>query len=384
MKMEVFYHKSSRISLLLLLTVLISCSTVSMVKHGGYPEQSDYKKFPHREIATSRANFNFCKSDDFNYLGQKVGLNDKDLNSTKVTLDEFVKLHNTISFLIIRNDSILYEYYDPKYKDTTLVSSFSLIKPMITSLIGIALKEGDIKSIEDNMTDYLPEYKGKIGFEKIKIKHLLHHTSGIKFSDSKYNPFSDNADYYWGNSLRKKLLEITISEPPELHFRYSSINTMLLGRIIETATNKTISKYLEEKIWKPMHMEGPGYWSLDRADDQGIEKVFCCFQARVKDFARLGRLHLHYGNWFGQQLVPEEWLKYSLTPDPSGNNKLFFNNNWGIGPLKYGSFYAVGLYGQLLYIYPEKNIIILRFGDKDLNYHPNYWTNSMLQIVDQI
>jgi CubicO group peptidase (beta-lactamase class C family) len=300
---------------------------MSMVSNGGYPEQSDYKKEPQREIHTSSSGFNFCESKNLNNLGETLGLKNKDLNSTKVTLNEFVKLHKTISFLIIRNDSIIYESYDPKYNDTSLVSSFSLIKPMITSLIGIAIRDGKIKSIEDKAITYLPEYSKIEGFAKIKIKHLLHHTSGIKFSDSRYNPFSDNADYYWGGSLRKKLLDISISEAPDLHFRYSSINTMLLARILEVVSQQTISKYLEEKIWKPVGVEGSGYWTLDRSDDNGIEKSFCCFQARVKDFARLGRLHLNYGNWFGKQIVPEEWIRYAIKPDPSGGNKLFYNNN---------------------------------------------------------
>lgn len=367
-----------------ILAVTMGCSTAKMVSHGGFPDQSDYKNLPQREVHTSTTNFMFNKSEDFNNLGQTVGLNNKDLNSTNVSLNDFVTLHKTIAFLIIRNDTIIYQYYDPKYNDTSLVSSFSLIKPIVTSLIGIAINEGKIKSMDDLIVDYLPEYKTTKGFEKIKIRHLLHHTSGIKFSDGSYNPFSDNADYYWGASLRKKLLDITISEAPELHFRYSSINTLLLGRILEVASQQTVSNYLEEKIWAPLGMESSGFWSLDRADNQGIEKTFCCFQARVKDFARLARLHMHYGNWFGKQIVPEEWIKYSTKPDPSGGNKIFYNNNWGIGPLKYGSFYAIGLYGQLLYIYPEKNIIIVRFGDKDLHYHPNYWTSSMLQIIDQI
>jgi CubicO group peptidase (beta-lactamase class C family) len=141
---------------------------------------------------------------------------------------------------------------------------------------------------------------------------------------------------------------------------------------------------LEEKLWKPLNMESPAYWSLDRKDDKGIEKAFCCLQARAIDFAKIGKLYLNNGNWNGNQLVSKAWVNYSTHADTTGNNKLYYNNNWGIGPKKYESYYAVGLYGQYLYLFPEKNLLIVRFGDTELNYRPNYWNEIFLQLIDQL
>ncbi|MFZ1787991.1 MAG: serine hydrolase [Saprospiraceae bacterium] len=361
-----------------------SCDVYNSLRYGGKPTQHDYKHFPQRKIQNEAPTFYFKQPGKVYNLGNTIGLTNRDLNSTNVTLDSFVNIHKTISFLIIRNDTILYERYRNKYSDTSLVSSFSMVKPIVSTLIGIAIDEGKIKSMNDFIVDYLPEFKDNSGWEKITIKHLLHHTSGIKFSDGKFNPVSDNAEFYWGNNLRLEMLDLKLEFPPDSIFHYSSENTLLLAFIIEKVTGGSISKYLEEKIWMPLGMEAPASWSLDRKDNKAMEKAFCCLQARTIDFAKFGRLYLNNGNWNGKQIVSKEWVAYSTHSDPGGNNKHFFNNNWGIGPLKYGSFFAVGLFGQYLYMYPEKNIMIIRFGEAEASYHPNYWNNTFIQLIDQL
>lgn len=377
----------SKINFLLLGIIMLaisSCDVYNTMRFGALPGQNDFSHFPQRKIDNQSPVFNFIKPDKDYKLGQLIGLTNKSLNPTNVALDTFVELHNTISFMIIRNDTILYEKYNGKYRDTSLVSSFSMVKPMMSTLIGIAVEEGKIKSINDSITDYLPEFKSKPGFDKITVKNLLEHTSGIKFSDQEFNIVSDNAEFYWGHDLRKEITALTIKTAPNKEFHYSSANTQLLALIIERVTNKPVSNYLETKIWKPLGMEAPAYWSLDKEGDDSMEKAFCCLQARTVDFGKFGRLYLNKGNWEGNQIVSKEWVEQSTHSDPSNNNRHYYNNNWGIGPLKYDSFYAVGLYGQYLYLYPEKNIQIIRFGDSSLSYNPNYWQDIFIQIIDQL
>ena len=368
----------------LLLCSLLSCDVLRSLRYGGIPSQSDYRHFPHRVVNNEGPVYNFYKSNKDSQLGTKIGVINRDFNSTNVNLDSFTTLHKTVTFLIIRNDTIVYEKYNKGFTSNSVVSSFSMAKPFVSTLIGIAIDEGKIKSENDFIIDYLPEFKGKIGWEKITIKNLLQHTSGIRFTDNELDPASDNAAFYWGDNLRERMLNLTLECPPNTKFRYSSENTLLLGYIIEKVTGGTISKYFEDKIWKPLGMEAPASWSLDRKDDKAIEKSFCCLEARAIDFAKLGRLYLNHGNWNGKQIVSKKWVELSTHSDPSGNNKHFYNNNWGIGPLKYGSYFAVGLFGQYLYMYPEKNIIIVRFGDTETSYHPNYWQEVFLQIIDQM
>jgi CubicO group peptidase (beta-lactamase class C family) len=361
-----------------------SCEVFRSLRYGGIPSQTDYKHFPQRVVANEGPIYNFHKANKEYNLGTNIGLINRDFNSTNVSLDSFATLHKTITFLIIRNDTLIYERYNKGYTSNSFVSSFSMAKPFVSTLIGIAIDEGKIKSENDFIVNYLPEFKDKMGWDKITIKNLLQHTSGIRFTDNELNPVSDNAEFYWGNNLREKMLNLKLESAPDTKFRYSSENTMLLGYIIEKVTRGTISKYLEDKIWKPLGMEAPASWSLDTNDSKGIEKSFCCLQARAIDFAKLGRLYLNGGKWNGKQIVSNKWVELSTHSDPSGNNKHFYNNNWGIGPLKYGSYFAVGLFGQYLYVYPEKNILIVRFGDTETSYHPNYWQEVFLQIIDQM
>lgn len=374
-----------KISLFIISFVILgSCSLLRPIQYGAIPTQKSYKHFPSRTIKNSEAVFNFIKPTKKYGLGKKIGVINKDFNSTNVSLDSFVKLHETVSFMIIRRDTILYESYQRNYSDTTKVSSFSVVKPILSTLVGIAIDEGKIKSVEDYLIDYLPEFKDKTGFNKIKVRHLLHHTSGIAFSANKFDPFSDNAAFYWGDNLRERILDVEIEHAPGNVFKYSSENTMLLALILEKVTKNSVSNYLQEKIWKKLGMEAPAAWSLDRGDEQGVEKAFCCLQGRTVDFAKFARLYLKEGNWNGEQIISEKWVKSSTKPHPTNNNKHFYHNNWGIGPLKYGSFFAIGLYGQYLYVYPEKEIIIVRFGDKSTYLHTSYWNQIFLQIIDQL
>lgn len=372
--------------LFILLTCILiwsSCDIYKSLRYGGIPNQNDYVHFPQRIIQNESPTFYFEQSIDSS-LGKRIGLPSRSFNSTNISLDAFVKRNKTIAFVIIRDDTIVYENYERGYTDTSMYSSFSAVKPMLSTLIGIAIEEKKIGSIDDRIVKYLHEFKSKPGWDKITIKNLLHHTSGIKYRDNKFSPTSDNAEFYWGNHLRNKVVTAELECPPDSIYRYSSENSMLLALIIERVTGNTLSRYLQERLWKPLGMESPATWSLDRKDSEGIEKAFCCLQARVLDYARFGRLYLHEGNWLGRQIVPQRWVDYSIHSDPSGHNKHFYNNNWGIGPLKYGSFFAAGLYGQYIYMYPEKNIIIVRFGKADLNYNPPFWESIFTQIIDQL
>ena len=236
-----------KVNVLLALIILgaSSCNVYKTVKHGALPSQSDYSHFAQRKIDNQSPAFHFRKTNKNCYLGSSIGLTNRSLNATNVSLDNFVNLHKTISFLIIRNDTILYEKYNSRYTDTTVVSSFSMVKPMISALIGIAISEGLIESVDNSITDYLSEYKNYPGFESITIKNLLQHTSGIRFTDSDLNLASDNAEYYWGSDLRKELTELNLKTAPNVEFHYSSANTQLLALIIERVTKLSISNYLE-------------------------------------------------------------------------------------------------------------------------------------------
>ncbi len=370
------------ISFILVLLGLHSCIILKAIVYN-VPKVKNAERFPKRWINNSSTVFHFFEPALGNDIGYQIKVDERAIDPKSIDLNDFVKHHKTLSFLIIRNDSILFEKYSGKIMDSSLLTSFSLAKAFVSTLIGIAIDNHCINNVHQNITDFIPELKGK-GFDFITIENLLKHTSGIRFTKQEFSPTSDNALFYYGSHLRKLMLHMHIAEPPGRHFNYQSENYQLLALIIERATGSSLSAYLESKIWKPMGMEHPAFWNIDNKTKKGMEKAFCCLSAAARDFAKLGRLYLNLGKWNGVQIVSENWIKSAIIPDTLNGGKFNFQYNWLVGPRNYGSYYAAGLYGQYIYIYPEKKLLIIRLGKEDMQYNPAYWKEVFLQIIDQL
>lgn len=359
-----------------------SCGNLFKYRKAGFPNENDYKFFASRRIDNGTEPFRFYEANQDLQLGKTIEVDSKRIDASDIPLGLFLQEHKTLSFLIIRNDTILYQYYNASESDTSVVTSFSVAKAFISGLIGIAISEGSIPGVNTSIVDYFPELTNQ-GFEPVTINHLLDHTSGIHYKEIK-NHVGGNLEFYWGKNLSKDIFNIHPFFPAGDHFEYSNINSQLLAMILERATGMSVSQYLQEKIWKPLGMEYPASWSLSSNEPNGIEKAFCCLNARTVDFAKFGRLYLNKGNWNGKQIIPETWIKQTLNSSKNDGQRLTYHYNWGIGPKMYGSFYAIGLYGQLIYVYPEKNVILVRFGKSDLGYNPPFLYHTMLQICDQL
>ena len=369
-------------ALLVILLISNSCGYFSKVSKIGIPEADDYKLFANRAIEPGSEPFYFQNPQKDLNLGQTIEVDSRRIDASNQTLDLFLESHKTLSFMIIRNDTVLYQYFDPSKTDSSVVTSFSVAKAFISALVGIAISEGKIPDTNTRIVTYFPELQNQ-GLDRVTIDNLLVHTSGIHYKEIK-NHVGGNLEFYWGKDLSTDVFNIHAAFPPGDHFEYSNINTQLLSMILERATGMSVSQYLQEKIWKPLGMEYPASWSLSSSRDDGIEKAFCCLNARTTDFAKFGRLFLNRGNWNGKQIIPESWIDKSLHSSKENGQRLTYHYNWGIGPKKYGCFFAVGLYGQFIYIYPEKNIIIVRFGKADLGYNPPFLLLNLLQICDQL
>ncbi len=325
-----------------------------------FADITDYKIFPSRPVhRDSLAVFQFTDAQK-NVAIENIYVNDRKKN--KVSLTSLIQSTPTVAFLVIRNDSILYENYFRKYNKASPVASFSMSKSYVSALTGIAIHEGFIKSENDLVTTYIPELKGKYFWDKVTIHHLLQMNSGVKFSESYYSPFSGAAAMYYGTNLRKQLSKIKMYSEPGKKFEYRSINTQLLGLILERATGMTLSMYLEKEIWRPLGMEYDATWSTDRKKN-GIEKAFCCINAMARDFAKFGRLYLHGGNWNGAQIVPAEWVKQSTQPNKEPGGAWFYNHLWWILSENGSDYAAIGHLGQYIYVNPAKNLIIIRLGN---------------------
>lgn len=345
-----------RLLVLLLLSIgLNSCKIGRMIWYN-VPSIKDHSIFESHLISEGEEPFCFTPSSgselpyEIEYQGKRE------------LFQDVLKKTETVAFLVIRNDSIINESYFNEYDEASIVASFSMSKSITSILIGCAIDDGLIKSVDEPITNYIPELEAQ-GFEKVHIEHLLQMTSGIKFNEGYFNPFGKVATYYYGKDLRKEILKLTLEIEPGTEFKYKSGNSQLLGVVLERALkDKTISAYLEEKLWQPMGMEYDASWSID-SQKSGLEKTFCCLNARAIDFAKIGRLYLNKGNWEGKQLVSEEWVLESIKRSNLNGSANYYQYQWWL-PYNNGSFMAEGILGQFIYVYPEKNLIIVRLGKK--------------------
>jgi CubicO group peptidase (beta-lactamase class C family) len=377
-------RKSVRITKYIVVLITVIFFSACRALFYNIPDLSDYEIFPYRKIGHDINNkFTFIKTTSSRSYGEKIFVKDKPLGSKLVNLNEYCELTKTAAYLIIRNDSLLYEYYGKGEGESKINNSFSMTKAFLTTLTGIAIDESKINSVNDPVSLYISEYRDSdIG--RVKIRQLLKHTSGIKYHDNHKSPFSDNAKYYYGKNLRKYVLNLKLKQEPGTEFNYNSANSQLLALVLERATGTTLSSYLEQKLWTKIGMEYDATWSIDRKGASGMEKGFTGINATAIDLAKLGRLYLNKGVFNKDTILSETFIREATKRDISEGSLWDYEYNFGVGPEKYHSFYAVGFYGQLIYVYPEKNIIIVRLVEADKHYNPAFVYYTTNQILDQL
>ncbi len=334
--------------LFILMVGVVSSCHVGRFFIYNFADHSDYKKFPERAIKKEGESFTFdreIRAEPLVYPQSKFESFGHYLNENK-----------TLSYAVIKNDTLVYEWYAKKYDETSTVTTFSLAKSLVSLLIGCAVDEGKIQSIDDPIRKYLPEMKAD-GTDKISIRHVLNMSSGFASNESYYNPFGEVAKFYYGRQLEKYVYDLEMDLEPGAMMRYKSSDTQILGLIIEAATGKKLADYMEEKFWSKMGMEYDASWSLDKKN--GTEKAFCCLNAKTLDIAKFGKLLIQKGKWNGEQLISEEWLSNIYNP-----KRMFkgYSMQWWLYEDKDEAFVAQGILGQYLYINPNKKTIIVRFG----------------------
>ena len=284
--------------------------------------------------------------------------------------------YKSIAFLVIKDTCILHESYWDHYSEKSQSSSFSMAKSIVSLLVGIAIDEGLIESVNDPVSKYISEFKDKK--YQISIRDLLTMSSGLEWDENYFNPFSVTTKAYYGKDLNKLVLKSKSIEKPANQFKYITANPQLLSIILKKVTGKSISEYASEKLWKPLGAENIATWSLD--SENGDEKAFCCFNSNARDFAKLGQLILNKGDWKGKQIISEGYLQESLSPalylkDHNNTPVDFYGYQWWIAKYKNLTiYYARGILGQYIVSIPEKNMVIVRLGHKrdkeKLNHHP--------------
>lgn len=280
-----------------------------------------------------------------------------------IALRESMEALQTTAFVVIKNGALYQEEYWDGYSDSSLSGSFSVAKSITSLLIGCAIKEGKIKSVDQPVGDFIPSFnQGKKA--AITIRHLLTMTSGTDFEESYANPFSVTAQIYYGKKLGTTAENVGMETEPGTYHEYKSGDTQLLGMVIEKATGKKLAAYASEKLWQPMGAEKDALWSTDEAG--GLAKAFCCFNTNARDFARIGQLMLDSGQWKGNTIIDSAYYAESITPcnvtDEIGKACNYYGFQWWLVPDSKGVFYARGILGQYIIVIPEHKTVIVRLG----------------------
>ena len=277
--------------------------------------------------------------------------------------EPFLQDTKTSALLVIQDDVIRYENYFFGGDEATVFSSNSMGKSFVSALMGFAVADGFIDSVNDPLGKYIPEFAGT-DLENIPIKACLQMASGIDFNeDTDMNSFSMRT--LMGTPAMEVIAGYGLQEPPFTYRRYLSINTEILGQVIKNATGKGLGEYMEEKLWTRIGSAHDAYWTLNN----GTELANGGLSISLRDYARFARLYLHEGNWNGEQLLPRDWIRDSLDisadyskpgANNDGYNAIGYGYQWWVPEGDQGEFMAIGVYGQFLYVNPEQNVIIVK------------------------
>ena len=346
---------------------LISIFVLGLVSGAGYifspdylktalkyrtPDIDDYKIFENRTVKAGNY-IPWEKADDYNQKNFT--------EETKKRLEEF----EPVAFLIIQDKKIKYEKYWEGYNENSLSNSFSMAKSIISLLIGIAIDEGYIKSIDQQVGDFIPEYKNPPN-DVLTIRDLLTMSSGLNWDESYSSPFSVTTRAYYGNDLFSLIKNLKVVEKPGVKWKYLSGNTQVLAFVLKNATGMNVSDYASEKLWKPLGAKNDALWCLDKKD--GMEKAYCCFNSNARDFARIGQLILDKGMFDDVEIISKKYIDEATTPNTDlvtdrGQIVDFYGFQfWILQNKGYKIPFARGILGQYIFIIPEKNAVVVRLG----------------------
>jgi CubicO group peptidase (beta-lactamase class C family) len=276
-----------------------------------------------------------------------------------IDVDAYMKDQRTAGLVIIQDGKIRLEKYGLDFSGDGRWTSFSVAKSFTSTLVGAAIKDGYIKSIDDKVSDYIPDLKGSV-YDDVTIKQLLTMTSGVKWNEDYADPKSDVA--LFNKHKAEPGVDVTVSYmrklkrevPPGTKWVYKTGETNLIGVLVSSATGKNLSDYLSEKVWRPFGMEQNASWLLGST---GHEISGCCIQASTRDFARFGLFILGGGIAEGKPVLPDGWIAEATTKH-ADTSQADFGYGYQWWTMNDGSYAARGIFGQGIFIDPKRKLII--------------------------
>lgn len=289
----------------------------------------------------------------------------KDYNNLPET-ENLKKIHaelGTVAYLIIKNDSIWHEKYYQGYKKDSYSNSFSMAKSIVSATMGKAIQNGYFESIDDKVSSYVNGYSDGLA-EKLTIGDLSSMASGLDWNESYTDVFGVTARSYISSELNELIKSRAIVEEPGKSFKYYSASTQLLSMVIEEATQNKISTLVQDWFLEPLGFENNSLWQIDGEKNNTV-KAYCCFNSNARDFARFGKLYKDFGKWNGVQILDSSFVAKSIKPRFKKSPE--YGYGFWLGKINENDFFAMrGILGQYVIVVPERNIIVVRLGKKNL------------------
>lgn len=332
--------------------------------------------FPARELGASNAPYAFPRAEQplpphYEFAG-RTGV-----------VGEFLERSQTTGLLVLQNGVIVHEEYRLGATADSRFTSWSLAKSVVAALVGIALKDGAIRSLDDKVVSYLPDYAGTV-WADASIRDLLRMASGITFDERYDTRISDiqqvfHRTFVLGNPIDSVVRDLGLrpaEAAPGTRFHYISVNTQVLAHVLRAATGQSLVEYAQQKLWQPLGMQDTALWSLDAPGDTGHEIAYCCLNTTLRDYAKFGQLFLQQGQWQGQALLPADWVREStrrsepwLQPEVAAAGR-GYGYHWWVPPAADGEYFANGIWGQSIWVDERRGVVIVKTSvDPDFQQH---------------
>jgi CubicO group peptidase (beta-lactamase class C family) len=340
----------------------------------------DQHRFPARQIPAGREPSPLPRGAE-----RELGTAPRAVDGEGASFDELLRETGTLAFLVVHKNRLVRERYFDGARRASLQTSFSVAKSVVSTLVGIAIEEGLIRNVEDPVTEYLPELATRDPrFERVTLSDLLTMSSGIRYWDTDLPwPWADDTFTYYGVDLREVALNRTrIERSPGEEFHYNNYHPLLLGLVLERATGMSVSAYMATRLWQPLGAEADATWNLD-SEGSGFEKMESGLNAAPVDYARFGLLFLHDGRSNGRRIVPRDWVRAATRTDTNTDPAAFYQYFWWVDTERPGRYYALGDYGQYIYVAPDVDAVVVRLG-RDWGVDNRTWVATLRDIADRL
>jgi CubicO group peptidase (beta-lactamase class C family) len=304
-------------------------------------------------------------------------------------VDEFIAAQNIAGLIVLQDGRVRLERYARGFAPDQRWTSFSVAKSLTSSLVGAAVRDGFIKSLDDPVIRYVPELAGT-AYDGVTVRQVLTMSSGVRWNEDYRDPTSDVAQMF--STPPAEGLDVTISylrklpreAEPGTRWNYNTAETNLIGVILSRAVGRPIARYASEKIWKPYGMEADAYWQLD---ERGHEIAGCCLSARLRDYARIGQFMLDDGKAGGRQVLPAGWVTEATRMQQSfPGGRAGYGYQWWTSPYGYA---ARGIFGQTIWIDPKRRLVIAALSawpsatDRELGTARDAFFRRIAQVADE-